>query len=51
MADYFQSGGVPAEEFEIGLHEMFRPVGGHDIGQFHGLNSENTPALQASSAY
>lgn len=51
MADYFQSGGSPAEEFEIGLHETFRAVAGHDIGQFHGLDSEdNTPALQASGA-
>lgn len=39
MADYFQSGGVQPDDFAIGLHETFEPVGGHDIGQFSGLQS------------
>ncbi|KAJ7973501.1 FAD/NAD(P)-binding oxidoreductase family protein [Quillaja saponaria] len=40
IADYFQSGGAPAEEFAVGLHKDFQPLEGHDIGQFPGLESE-----------
>ncbi|KAK4596501.1 hypothetical protein RGQ29_014516 [Quercus rubra] len=40
MADYFQSGGDRPEEFAVGLMNEFRPLGGHDIGQFPGLESE-----------
>lgn len=49
MADYFQSGGVHPDEFAIGLHESFKAVGGHDIGQFPGLQSEKLEA-QACTA-
>jgi len=50
MADYFQSGGAQAEEFEIGLHETFKAVDGHDIGQFDGLDSENKVLAGQASA-
>ncbi|KAJ6816339.1 uncharacterized protein M6B38_416160 [Iris pallida] len=40
MADYFQSGGEQPDEFSVGLHETFTALGGHDIGQFHGIESE-----------
>ncbi|OAY84946.1 hypothetical protein ACMD2_09422 [Ananas comosus] len=40
MANYFQSDDAQPDEFAVGLHEKFRPVGGHDIGQFPGLDSQ-----------
>ncbi|XP_059652812.1 uncharacterized protein LOC132299936 isoform X2 [Cornus florida] len=40
MADYFQSGGAHPDEFAIGLHNEFRPLEGHDIGQFPGSESK-----------
>ncbi|KAK7841001.1 uncharacterized protein LOC112032104 [Quercus suber] len=40
MADYFQSGGARPEEFAVGLMNEFQPLGGHDIGQFPGLESQ-----------
>ena len=40
MADYFQSGGDRPEEFAVGLMNEFQPLGGHDIGQFPGLESK-----------
>lgn len=40
IADYFQGGGAPPEEFAVGLHHEFQPLGGHDIGQFPGLDPE-----------
>ncbi|XP_078429812.1 FAD/NAD(P)-binding oxidoreductase family protein isoform X2 [Wolffia australiana] len=39
IANFFSSGGSQAEEFSIGLHNSFRPLDGHDIGQFPGLSS------------
>ncbi|KAJ0080050.1 hypothetical protein Patl1_23267 [Pistacia atlantica] len=36
IVDYLQSGGVRPEEFSVGLHNDFRPLEGHDIGQFPG---------------
>ncbi|GAV74196.1 LOW QUALITY PROTEIN: NAD_binding_8 domain-containing protein, partial [Cephalotus follicularis] len=39
IADYIQSGGACTEEFAVGLHNEFRPLDGHDIGQFPGLVS------------
>jgi len=50
MVDYFQSGGAQAEEFEIGLHETFKAVDGHDIDQFDGLDSENKVLTVQASA-
>lgn len=44
IADYFQSGGSEPDDFAIGLHEAFEVVEGHDIGQFHGLQSEKLEA-------
>ncbi|TXG65987.1 hypothetical protein EZV62_007262 [Acer yangbiense] len=40
IAEYIQSGGVDPEEFAVGLHHEFRPLEGHDIGQFPGLESK-----------
>lgn len=40
IADYFQSGGTCPDEFAVGLHNEFRPLNGHDIGQFPGLASQ-----------
>lgn len=40
IADYFQSDGICSEEFAVGLHSEFKPLEGHDIGQFPGLKSE-----------
>lgn len=39
IADFLRSGGVNPEEFAIGLQNEFRPLEGHDIGQFPGLDS------------
>ncbi|KAK0602550.1 hypothetical protein LWI29_034648 [Acer saccharum] len=40
IAEYIQSGGVDPEEFAVGLYDEFRPLEGHDIGQFPGLESK-----------
>ncbi|XP_022863718.1 uncharacterized protein LOC111383785 [Olea europaea var. sylvestris] len=40
IADYLQSGGTCPDEFAVGLHNEFRPLNGHDIGQFPGLASQ-----------
>ncbi|CAN4108575.1 unnamed protein product [Withania somnifera] len=49
IAEYFEQGGPCSDEFAIGLHDEFKPLEGHDIGQFPGLESvdqpTNTPAL------
>ncbi|KAK9146470.1 hypothetical protein Sjap_006373 [Stephania japonica] len=37
IADYWQSGGSCPDEFAVGLHNEFKPIEGHDIGQFPGL--------------
>lgn len=48
IADYFQSGGSRPDEFAVGLHNEFQPLGGHDIGQFPGLvSAEQTDGAQA----
>lgn len=39
IADYLESGGARPEEFAVGLHNDFKPLDGHDIGQFPGLES------------
>ncbi|KAG5245012.1 renalase [Salix suchowensis] len=39
IADYLQSGGARPEEFALGLNNGFETLGGHDIGQFSGLES------------
>ncbi|KAI9185920.1 hypothetical protein LWI28_012024 [Acer negundo] len=39
IAEYIQSGGVDLEDFAVGLHNEFRPLEGHDIGQFPGNTS------------
>ncbi|XP_022999075.1 uncharacterized protein LOC111493564 [Cucurbita maxima] len=53
IADYFQSGSERSEEFAVGLHNEFQPIGGHDIGQFPGLGTEkqaeSTLAFQLST--
>jgi len=36
IADYCASGGSNPDEFGMGLHKEFTPIGGHDIGQFPG---------------
>ncbi|PHU09875.1 hypothetical protein BC332_21735 [Capsicum chinense] len=48
IADYFEQGGPCTDEFAIGLHDEYKPLEGHDIGQFPGLESVDqttTPAL------
>lgn len=40
IADYFQSGGTSPDEFAVGLHDEFKPLNEHDIGEFPGLGSE-----------
>ena len=40
MADYFQSDWARPEEFAVGLMNECRPLEGHDIGQFPGLESK-----------
>lgn len=40
-ADYLKSGGSRPDEFAAGLHNDFKPLQGHDIGQFPGLESSN----------
>ncbi|KAJ0966445.1 hypothetical protein J5N97_027583 [Dioscorea zingiberensis] len=51
IADHFQSGGSPSDEFAVGLHDVFQPVGGHDIGQFPGVNyAEQNPKSLISVA-
>lgn len=37
IADYLQSGGTCPQDFAVGLHDEFRTLEGHDIGQFPGL--------------
>lgn len=50
IADYFKSGGNQPEEFSVGLHSSFQPLDGHDIGQFPGLESEQSAvALQTTA--
>ncbi|KAF5739547.1 hypothetical protein HS088_TW12G00753 [Tripterygium wilfordii] len=44
IADYLQSGGLCPEEFAVGLHNEFHPVGGHDIGLT--VPANELPALQ-----
>ncbi|OIT07495.1 PREDICTED: uncharacterized protein LOC109214855 [Nicotiana attenuata] len=39
IADYFQQGGPCSDEFAVGLHDEYKPLEGHDIGQFPGLES------------
>ena len=39
IADYLKSGGARPEEFALGLNNGFETLGGHDIGQFSGLES------------
>ena len=39
IADYFEQGGPCSDEFAVGLHDEYKPLGGHDIGQFPGLES------------
>ncbi|KAF6173463.1 hypothetical protein GIB67_027158 [Kingdonia uniflora] len=39
MADYLQSGATRPDEFSVGLHDEFRPIGGYEIGQFPGMES------------
>ncbi|XP_059312287.1 uncharacterized protein LOC132063652 [Lycium ferocissimum] len=49
IADYFEQGGPCSDEFAVGLHDEYKPLEGHDIGQFPGLESAdqtiNAPAL------
>ncbi|KAG5626388.1 hypothetical protein H5410_011606 [Solanum commersonii] len=49
IADYFEQGGPCSDEFAVGLHDEYKPLEGHDIGQFPGLESvdqiTNVPAL------
>ncbi|GJR65425.1 putative FAD/NAD(P)-binding oxidoreductase family protein [Tanacetum coccineum] len=48
-ADYLRSGGTRPDEFAVGLHDDFKPLQGHDIGQFPGLESNkeiHEPQLQ-----
>ncbi|CAN4111305.1 unnamed protein product [Withania somnifera] len=49
IADYFEQGGPCTDEFAVGLHDEYKPLEGHDIGQFPGLESvdqtTNTPVL------
>lgn len=40
IADYFVSNSDRPEEFAIGLHENLNAVGGYDIGQFPGLDTQ-----------
>ncbi|KAK9083778.1 hypothetical protein Scep_030249 [Stephania cephalantha] len=47
IADYWQSGGSCPDEFAVGLHNEFKPIEGHDIGQFPGLKCKPTDAQQA----
>lgn len=40
IGDYFQSGGTSPDDFAVGLQNEFKPLEGHDIGEFPGLGSE-----------
>ncbi|KAF7817820.1 FAD/NAD(P)-binding oxidoreductase family protein [Senna tora] len=42
IADYFQNGGAHPSEFAVGLEQEFQPLQGHDIGQFPGLETQQT---------
>ncbi|KAL5768210.1 hypothetical protein ACOSQ2_014993 [Xanthoceras sorbifolium] len=46
IAEYLQSGGVHPEEFSVGLHNEFRPLEGHEIGQFPGLETKEKEESQ-----
>lgn len=41
IADYFQNGWTCPEEFAVGLQSEFKPLEGHDIGQFPGMKSKS----------
>ncbi|KAK6911369.1 hypothetical protein RJ641_023462 [Dillenia turbinata] len=51
IADFFQGSGARPDEFAVGLHNDFRPLEGHDIGQFPGLETKEQTNLVGFQEY